>query len=74
MKKKDVIYLYTDGFADQFGGDRNRKYKNSNFKNFLLEISSQEIEQQGKLVEKEFLNWKGDNEQLDDVCVMGVRV
>lgn len=74
LKKKDVIYLYTDGFADQFGGDRNRKYKNSNFKNFLLEISSQEIEQQGKLVEKEFLNWKGDNEQLDDVCVMGVRV
>lgn len=74
LRKNDNIYLYTDGFTDQFGGDRNRKYKNSNFKKFLLSISNQKIQEQGESVEKEFNRWKGDCDQLDDVCVMGIRI
>ena len=74
LEKEDMIYIFSDGFADQFGGERGKKYMKGRFKNFLLSISEMPIEQQESLVELEFADWIGDNEQIDDVCVMGVRV
>jgi len=70
----DIIYLYSDGFADQFGGEKGKKYKTGRFKEYLVSISSKEIETQKELLEEEFNNWKASLEQLDDVCVIGVRI
>ena len=74
MKKNDLLFLYSDGFSDQFGGDKSKKYKLANFKRFLLSISDKNMDEQQQLISDEFDNWKGNLEQLDDVCVMGVRV
>ena len=73
LKKNDCIYIYTDGFQDQFGGERGKKYMSKKFKKFLCEISSDTIENQYQSIKTEFNNWKGDNEQIDDVCIMGVK-
>ena len=74
VQKNDMIYLFSDGFVDQFGGERNKKYMSSKFKKFLLEISDMPTKQQEYLVKVEFTDWIGGNEQIDDVCVMGVRI
>ena len=74
LNKGDMIYIFSDGFSDQFGGDKNKKYMAKRFKNFLLEICDLPSEQQQYLLKVEFTDWLGTNEQLDDVCVMGVRV
>ena len=68
------IYLFSDGFADQFGGEKGKKYKYKKFKLFLLSIQKHPIDRQKLDVEQEFYKWKGDFEQLDDVCVIGVKV
>ncbi len=74
LKKGDMLYIYSDGFADQFGGVKGKKYMTGKFKKFLLSISELPIDKQKYLVKSEFTNWMGENEQIDDVCVMGVRV
>jgi len=74
LNKGDSMYLFTDGFSDQFGGEKNKKYKSANFKRFLLSIQDKDMDTQRELIGKEFERWKGDLEQIDDVCVMGVRV
>jgi serine phosphatase RsbU (regulator of sigma subunit)/lipopolysaccharide biosynthesis regulator YciM len=70
----DTIYLCTDGFADQFGGDKGKKLKSSNFKKLLLSIQDLPMAQQKLRIEDAFHEWKGDLEQLDDVCIIGVRL
>lgn len=70
----DVIYLSSDGFIDQFGGPQGKKYKATNLKKFLLNIATKNVSVQGQLLDEEFEQWKGDIEQIDDVCVMGVRI
>jgi serine phosphatase RsbU (regulator of sigma subunit) len=70
----DSIYIFTDGYADQFGGDAGKKYKYSRLKNALLEQQKKSPIEQHQYFEKEFENWKGDLEQVDDVCVIGVRI
>lgn len=68
------FYLYSDGYADQFGGPAGKKFKNKNFKKLILSsISSTLAEQKARLLEN-FEQWKGDHEQLDDVCVIGIEV
>jgi len=74
LKNNDVIYIFSDGFADQFGGLKRKKYKTINFKNLLISISKREMDSQYDLLSKEFDDWKGDHEQIDDVCIMGVRI
>ncbi len=74
INKGDTIYLFTDGFVDQFGGEKGKKYKTTNFKNLLIGISSKDISSQSRLLSAEFDQWKGANSQIDDVCVMGVRM
>ena len=78
LQKGDVIYTLTDGFPDQFGGpDNNRggkKYMIKNLKKYFLKISSLPMAEQKKKLEEEFGDWRGSNEQVDDVCVIGVRI
>lgn len=70
----DCLYLFTDGFADQFGGKHGKKLMYKPFKRFLLEIADQPIVIQEREVKRKFRDWKGNNDQIDDVCVIGIRV
>jgi serine phosphatase RsbU (regulator of sigma subunit) len=74
VKKGDCIYAFSDGFADQFGGPNNKKYKYSRFKELLLSIHSKPMNEQLNDLEKEFDSWMGSNNQTDDVTVVGLRV
>jgi serine phosphatase RsbU (regulator of sigma subunit) len=74
LKKDDILYIYSDGYQDQFGGERGKKYMAANFKKQLLKISSKDEKEQLKLLSKDFSTWIQDYEQIDDVCVMGVRI
>lgn len=73
VEQGDTIYIFSDGYADQFGGERGKKYKTSQFRKFLLGIQKEDMLTQKELLVNEFNNWKGDVEQLDDVCVIGIR-
>ena len=74
LKKGDSFYVFSDGFVDQFGGNRRKKFKTRKFKNLLLEIHSEPMEMQKKILEETFEKWRGNIEQIDDVSVIGVRV
>jgi len=74
LKKDDMIYIYSDGYQDQFGGENGKKYMTANFKKLLLKISKEEEKKQNKLLEIELANWMKNENQIDDVCIMGVRV
>lgn len=74
FQKGDIVYLFSDGFPDQFGGEYNKKYNYKRFKEFLGKISSQSMFEQKTLLGKEFEHWKGNNEQTDDVCIMGIKI
>ncbi len=70
----DTLIMSTDGYADQFGGPLGKKYKSKPFKEFLLKIQQELIGDQHKIIEKNFEDWRGEEEQIDDVCVIAVRV
>lgn len=74
IHSNDVIYSYSDGFPDQFGGPRNKKFGTKRFKNLLLEVHHLTMDEQKTKVTKALHDWKGDEESLDDILVMGVRV
>ncbi len=74
LKKDDMLYIYSDGYQDQFGGERGKKYMAAKFKNQLLKMSKETEDQQLSLLDQEFSTWIQDYEQIDDVCVMGVRI
>lgn len=73
LKRNDVIYIASDGFQDQFGKDDKKKYSSKQFKNLLLKIHELEMDEQEALLEKEMSEWKGEQEQLDDILVMGIK-
>ena len=73
MDEGDTIYLSTDGFPDQKGGEKGKKYYYSRMRNALRIANAKPVEQRKNLLDDKFSNWKGDLEQIDDVCVMGVR-
>ena len=70
----DQLYLFTDGFVDQFGGENNKKYMKRRLKQFIKSISHEPMKKQRKLIEKEFKAWKGEEEQTDDICCFGVKL
>ncbi len=74
LEKGDTLFLFTDGYADQFGGTNSRKFQRKAFKELLVSIHQQSMEQQRETIYNTFENWRGANEQVDDVCVIGVRV
>ncbi|HEX2396135.1 MAG TPA: SpoIIE family protein phosphatase [Bacteroidales bacterium] len=73
LNPNDAIYLFTDGFADQFGGPENRKFKYKPFRDLLREISSLPMHKQKMAIDSTFNDWKGNLRQLDDVLVFGFR-
>lgn len=74
IQKGDSIYFSTDGYADQFGGEKGKKFLTKKLKMLIQENASSNMNlQQDKLL-KEFVAWKGKQEQVDDVCVMGIRI
>lgn len=74
LEKGEIFYLFTDGFADQFGGDRGKKYKYKTFKRYLLANAEKSMKEQKGIIDNEFEMWKGEFEQVDDVCIIGVRI
>ncbi|HAW50940.1 MAG TPA: hypothetical protein DCX54_01235 [Flavobacteriales bacterium] len=72
LKPGDRIYLMTDGYADQFGGPKHKKFKSSALKNLLLNIQTQNMHKQCDVLFKNFHDWRGLHFQVDDVCVLGV--
>jgi serine phosphatase RsbU (regulator of sigma subunit) len=74
LQKDDMIYLYSDGFQDQFGGPNRRKFLPKNLRNLLHEISNLSMEQQKEAIDKVFHDWKGNEHQIDDILVMGIKV
>ena len=70
----DMVYLYTDGFADQFGGDKGKKYKYKPLNELLLSINELPLDEQKYALEIEFDNWKCNLDQVDDVCILGIRI
>lgn len=74
LKEEDMIYIFTDGYADQFGGEKGKKFKYKQFENLLINISTHSLKKQKEIINDVFEKWKGNLEQIDDVCVIGVRV
>lgn len=70
----DQIYLFTDGFADQFGGPNQKKFMYKPFMNHLLQHSTKAMPIQGEILTSTFKEWKGDYDQIDDICVVGVKL
>lgn len=70
----DKFYLFTDGFADQFGGIENKKYLSKKFKNKILEIAHHPFDLQRQFLLQEFYRWKGQQEQTDDILIVGVQI
>ena len=74
IKKGDKIYVFSDGYADQFGGPKGKKFKYKQLKDLLFGISEKPMTEQREILLTTFNSWKGDLEQVDDVCLIGVRV
>jgi serine phosphatase RsbU (regulator of sigma subunit) len=73
VKKGDVVFLYTDGFADQFGGPKGKKFKYKPLNDLLLSISSKPVDEAKEILNSTFEEWRGTQEQIDDVCILGIR-
>ncbi|MBC7863648.1 MAG: tetratricopeptide repeat protein [Bacteroidia bacterium] len=74
IEKGDVIYTLTDGMPDQFGGPKGKKYKYKQLKELLISITGLSMPQQKEILDAEFFKWKGELEQVDDVCLIGIRI
>ncbi|MFO7657718.1 MAG: two-component regulator propeller domain-containing protein [Bacteroidales bacterium] len=73
IEKGDFIYLFTDGYSDQFGGPEGKKYKTANFKEQLVSIHSKHVDDQRDLLEKNIEKWRGEYDQIDDMLIIGRR-
>lgn len=74
VQKGDVIYIFSDGYADQFGGEKGKKFLYSNFRDLLVEIHQKPTSEQKELLDKRIEEWKGNYEQVDDILVFGVKI
>lgn len=73
MEEGDTVYIYSDGYPDQIGEEVNKRFKGKRFTTFLTEIHNKEMEHQKLLLDAELRHWRGENEQTDDVIVIGIR-
>ncbi|MBL7883774.1 MAG: serine/threonine-protein phosphatase, partial [Bacteroidia bacterium] len=74
LKKGDSLYLYTDGYADQFGGEKGKKLMYKQLNEMLLANSEKTMEEQKNILDDSFEKWKGKLEQIDDVCIFGISI
>lgn len=73
LKKNDFIYLFTDGFADQFGGPNEKKFSYKRLRELLISNNGKSGQQQKELLDSAFEKWRGTLEQIDDVCIIGIK-
>ena len=74
LQKNDTIYLFSDGYADQFGGPKGKKFMVGNFRKLLLQVSNFGITEQKQVLDKALSDWQGTHEQVDDVLLIGVKI
>jgi serine phosphatase RsbU (regulator of sigma subunit)/Tfp pilus assembly protein PilF len=74
LQKGDTFYLFTDGYQDQFGGEKGKKFKASQLKELLISIASYSMNEQKRILDDTIEKWKGNLEQVDDICIIGVRL
>jgi len=74
LEEDDRLFIFTDGYADQFGGDKGKKFKYSQFKELLGRIGNKPVQEQMQAVDRELEDWKGNLEQVDDILVIGIRI
>ena len=74
FQSNNILYLYTDGFADQFGGPKGKKFKYKQLNERLSALSDKPLKEQKIVLERIFDEWKGNFEQVDDVLLMGIRI
>ena len=74
LQKGDSVYLFSDGYPDQFGGERNKKFMTKNLKNLLLEITHLSAKEQEAILQSSLQNWKGSFPQIDDIILVGIKL
>ncbi|UKN00821.1 tetratricopeptide repeat protein [Paracrocinitomix mangrovi] len=74
FQEGDMVYLFSDGYADQFGGDKGKKFKYSNFKQLLINLHKESLDVQKQQLDDTIENWRGSIEQLDDICIIGIKI
>lgn len=74
LQKKDSIYIFSDGYADQFGGPNEKKFRTKSFKELLLKMNKKSMPDQKSILEKTIIDWMGNVKQIDDILVIGVRI
>ena len=74
LLKDDCLYLFTDGYQDQFGGERNRKFSKRQLRELIISISRDDISRQKDILHQRLTAWKGNQEQIDDICIIGVKI
>ncbi|MCK4748522.1 MAG: SpoIIE family protein phosphatase, partial [Bacteroidales bacterium] len=70
----DALYMFSDGYVDQFGGSKQKKFMTKNFKELLLRINKKPMKEQREILNKTLVDWMGEVEQIDDILVMGLRI
>ena len=74
LKREDIVYTFTDGYADQFGGPKGKKFKYKQLEDVLMSICDLPMEQQSFILNQKFEEWKGSLDQVDDVLIIGVKI
>ncbi len=74
LNSGDTLYIFSDGYADQFGGPKNKKFKYRQFKELILSVQNKTMKEQGKILKNTLIQWQGNEEQVDDILVMGVKI
>ncbi|MBL4755513.1 MAG: PAS domain S-box protein [Flavobacteriales bacterium] len=74
IQKGDAIYLFTDGYCDQFGGETGEKFMRERFSNMLSDIHSKNMDEQEQLFESTISQWRGEHPQIDDILVIGLKI
>ena len=74
IQEGDSFYLFSDGIVDQFGGERNKKFLTKRLKQVIFDAQMYSMDEQKKIIQKSLMTWKGDNAQIDDVLLIGVKI
>ncbi|MBL4577846.1 MAG: SpoIIE family protein phosphatase, partial [Flavobacteriales bacterium] len=74
LERGDTIYMFSDGYIDQFGGPRGKKFRAAKFRQLLLSVVNESMQRQGEILDQTLIDWQGDIEQVDDILVIGIRI